>query len=231
MIGLGTISAIITTAVLVHDYRPKSKTMSIGVATIAIVPVILAIASWTIEVWNHQSQIDAQFRISEQPIVTIGKPDGTIAEMVNGHLKLYFHNTGHLPALRFNVGFLGLKNKPFHRITRSKNKSGGENTSGGGEATIAGGDIYPLEISLTPDEISSFSKPGIFTLPFGYYEYCDRFGDYTCKGFDLWSDIHLEHFGIMAQEDCMAVMTAIPPPTADEVFLSPCKNLEEAPSN
>jgi hypothetical protein len=219
----GLLFIISAVALYAHKHLSADRTPAItGTWAGAAILVFIGALVW----FNHSATTlssEAEFRISQQPIVTIGKPDGPIAEMVNNQLVLYFHNSGHLPALRFNWGSSYLKQRPFVPLRRSKRKDGSINQSGGDETTIAGGDTRRFEIPIAPGELW-LAGGTVLSLP-AFLEYCDRFGTHTCEYFELYSGDHFHSFSVTGEISCLALVP-IPPPSADEVYLPPCENFD-----
>jgi len=56
LIALGIICAIVTTAVVFHDFYPHRKTATIIVAAVAGLVVLLGIGAWTEHAWNQANQ-------------------------------------------------------------------------------------------------------------------------------------------------------------------------------
>ncbi|MGD0663695.1 MAG: hypothetical protein ABSD38_37130 [Syntrophorhabdales bacterium] len=153
--------------------------------------------------------------ISQQSYVTIGRQDGTVAEIVwpkepegNAGVVVYFQNTGHLPA-KFNWGNdspmiavlpadpsivkepMGAKwsefptDHFFQPMWRAKNRKTGA-ISYSGSVTIGGNSTYAGTLWELPKE--RMIQLQNWDRPFtvdGTFEYCDSFHNYVCRKFYL----------------------------------------------
>jgi hypothetical protein len=230
LIGFGVVSAIVTTAFLFHDFDQRRRVLITVVAAALAALVLICIWIWTENRRNQRSQADDQFRISEQPIVTVGKKDGTIAAVdETGVLRLYFLNSGHLPALNFSVISLFARGMPFMPIRRTYRKDGSiDDGPRPHEVTIATDSIYPAPLVLSPEDLRNHTVVGIFLFPLAF-QYCDRFGQYVCKSVDLFAGVGPKGFGpfqIEGEVDCYkSVFAVFMPPNEPKITAPPCPQL------
>jgi hypothetical protein len=224
------ISLIVAGAFFVHDlYKPPIYLIVLACFVLAVVAYVLIVpvSKWL----QAKAEPSTEFRINEQPIVTIGKKDGTIAAVdETGTLRLYFLNSGHLPALNFSVMSPVARSMPFMPIRRTYRKDGSiDDGPRPHEVTIAPGSVYPAPLALSPQEFRQFTIIGqFFFLPMGF-QYCDRFGQYVCKSFDLFAGVGPKGFGpfqIEGEIDCdKSPFTVFMPPDERKITAPPCPRL------
>jgi hypothetical protein len=143
------------------------------------------------------------FAVSQQPYVSLGDKDGTIAEFIEPKssdekvsVRIYFQNGGPSPALTPNVmifppiiipsdmKIFGLPTKPSQHLLRYKD-SGGSQLEGSGVGSIPPQSVYVFVIPdlLTSDQAESV-KDGTAAMRIeGWMEYCDNLGEYSCRDF------------------------------------------------
>jgi hypothetical protein len=188
-------------------------------------------------------------KIGQQSYVTIGRPDGTVAEVVwpkdpkaKAGIIAYFRNSGHLPA-KFNWGTWGpwwglaflpkeptgsieiKSERPFTPmwagVTR---KTGG--VGGSGTITIAGDSLYSGTMFELPKEqmgriLSATSPPLQLT---GLLDYCDNLGKYSCRQFSIaYLGPPYSRFVLWNEEECPAFMTKLRRPDPDIDYFPPCE--------
>lgn len=165
------------------------------------------------ETANKNAQ--AALTISEQANVTIGRPDGVIADIIwpkgkngNAALVVYFQNSGHLPA-RFNWGndspmIANLPADPkavkepygkdwsefttdhwFRPMWRAKRKDG-KGFGWSGTIMIAGNSSHQGVLWEIPKErMLQLIQYDRPFAPHGKFEYCDGFHNHVCRRFTL----------------------------------------------
>ncbi len=197
-----------------------------------------------------------EFKTAERPYVSLGRKDGTIAEFAAPKdltanqpvgLKLYFQNGGRSPALSVNVGLIfspmsivGAGASPFnkqpfqpliqgfHRLQRTTDEHGGVSSVGGG-ISISPQSEY---VKLLPEQFSQEEwqralKGEIAPIIFGMFEYCDEFGNYTCREFSLfWQGPPENVFMETTELDC-ANFYSFPPAQPGQTYLPPCEQPDE----
>jgi hypothetical protein len=152
--------------------------------------------------------------MSEESEVTIGKSDGVIAEFIppenqsddNWHLVIYFQNTGHRPAAfhwgtvtkspvpRPYGGTMETKdfgityNHPFvGNLSRYKDPHTGRISENPHERVIiAGQSFYRADVgAVSRKAMDAYAAKSVAFIVVGNFEYCDEFGNYAFKEFDL----------------------------------------------
>jgi hypothetical protein len=182
--------------------------------------------------------------VSEQARVSIGRPDGTVAEILipkvpndKAGLIIYFQNTGHLPA-KFNWGVRGeivdtLQTKPccfwwktdrtFSPMWRAKDKKTGQ-ISWSGTTTIGGNSQYESTVGEIPRQqmLQLMEKDPPLAIN-GTYEYCDAMHNYQCRNFSLWYRHEpYNRFMLINEDECMGFQPVILNPKPELEYLSPC---------
>ena len=187
--------------------------------------------------------------IAEQAYITVGRPDGTVAEIIrpNGpesksSIVAYFQNSGHQPA-RFNWGtwgpMWGLAFIPKSATGSIEVKSGrlftpmwaGVNRKTGGVGssgtiTIGGSSIYAVPIVELPkqdlDKMLRESDPALELS--GMFDYCDSLGNYSCRTFTIqYVREPLDRFVLSYEEECPAFETKLRHPDPDIDYFPACE--------
>jgi hypothetical protein len=184
-------------------------------------------------------QSDKALRISERPIVVLGRKDGLIAEFKDSTdpdregIVLYFQNTGHLPAITVCItADTGNYQEPgIHGLFRERGKNGISQFYIGGSAcpTIPGGSVYPYRMTIPRKVADQFKKgersPEHFVN--AVVQYCDSFGTYSCSIHNVLYDSKFDDFRNSYQDDCSLRYGEYPPlphlnnPTLEEIP-APC---------
>jgi hypothetical protein len=150
----------------------------------------------------------------------------------NVGLVIYFQNAGHIPA-KFTWGisppspakipgvpleFLGSLHE-FSPMTRTRLKDG--QIVAGATDTIASDSLYIADITTIPQtyfwEIERNTKKVLLEAQ---YEWCDEFGNYSCREFQLYyQGIPYSAFRVGIETECF---TPKPVPRKDIVDLTVC---------
>ena len=200
------------------------------------------------------NQTQQAFEISQQPYVSFGRKDGTIAEFVepkagdanaNVGLNIYVRNGGRGPALTPNIGvMLGVtylakgaspskkaiqphpENLPL--IQRWNSKDGIMHTNVDTDPIVPDSEyVHYVPDQFTQEQAAALRDGKRFTLLMGRLEYCDEFGNYTCRSIMLyWQGHPFDRFAVMNGSDCRP-MYFYPPRQPDQEYLPPCEQPDE----
>jgi hypothetical protein len=166
----------------------------------ALATIVIAALTFTYVEYSKRQWKVAQdtLTIGQRAYVTIGRKDGVVADFIvpkdrsqNAEIVLYFHNSGHVPAVFSwapDIGFLG---------AGSKKKSGIIFTHPSGPmyplvqhpaqaSIIAGDSIFVSTLGqISQDDLRDLPKNDPSLLILGNYEYCDELGDHEDRMFGL----------------------------------------------
>lgn len=144
-------------------------------------------------------ELQIQFRASERPYVGLGNHEGKIAEFVpqpdirGAHwVVLHFFNSGHAPALNFNVRYWTTYNTVFPQpqwpqVQRFRNEVTGKIQVMGGGTTIPGQSEYVFYVGPqglpSKEQLERLRSTGEQFYVMGTFDYCDQFGKFHCDGY------------------------------------------------
>ena len=223
----------LTRWILIGAYRCDIHNGTVtAVATIVIAAFTIVLACVSNRQWEamveSNASIEQNFIASERPYVSMGRRDGTVGNFIvptdpgaKAGIMLYFHNSGHLPALRFNVSI-----KPLHMV-RVQNIASGGITLIAGKKDIGGDSDAAAMFEQKVDRqvaISAEKGTSRYRLE-GFFEYCDDFGEYTCRDFEItYVTAPVDAFNLLAMNQCSYIY---PPPGPGNRVLRPCETPEE----
>jgi hypothetical protein len=211
------------------------------------------VLSRTDEALHLSAQTAEKLRLfTEQPVVSLGRKDGTVAEFAvpNNNMpdqqigiKIYLQNGGQSPALTPNVeivqkqivqlgqppsNWINIPEQHFiHHLFRSRNASGGTLSYYTGSMAPQSERVYFFPNELTRQQYDLTQPPGTRTLISGYCEYCDLSGQYICRHFELvYRGSPFNAFAEVTEADC-AIEYRYPSPPPGQQFLLPCEQPEE----
>jgi hypothetical protein len=248
-------------ALVAKVHRPRRKgderpPKDAGQRTIVILTVALVVTAIVTNIQTCEALRESRssFQIAQQPYVSLGRKDGTLAEFVEpkdpksgqrGGLKIYFQNGGQSPALTPNVGFLmgiiltyqnGKWETPiavksiqvFNNLTRSTDNKGGFSESAGSGSIPPQSEYVAFVPELLTEDQLNLMHAGNSTLNFeGEIQYCDEFGHYYCRQFTLFfQGPPIDAFSEINEMNC-ANMYGYPPRRADQIYLPPCEQPKE----
>ncbi|GEM_PF-5286143 len=157
---------------------------------------LLAVGCYTEFTRESDNQNSQFFQANARPYVSMGRKDGLVGQFIesaDGASKksgvvLYFHNSGHLPALRFNVDLShsgGATGRfDIHHMARLRDSKTGEVRLVAGLKDIGGeSDSAALFENWFDRREADSAKRGRDFVVKGIFEYCDDFGEYFCKVF------------------------------------------------
>lgn len=199
------------------------------------------------ETANKNAQL--ALTVSEQAHVTIGRPDGTVAEVAwskdaNGKagVVVYLQNTEHLRA-GFNWGLsskivdsLPVTPCCFWWETDRYSPQCGElkiarpgGISWSGTTTLGGNSQYASTVGEIPRErmVQFLDKEILYRYPplqiSGTFEYCDNMHNYQCRNFTLFcrSEPH-NRFMLVQEDECAGLQPVILNSNPQLEYLSPC---------
>jgi hypothetical protein len=187
------------------------------------------VLSYTLE----ETRLD--FKASERPYVSIGNKEGTIGNFIipkagKAGIVLFFHNSGHLPALRFNVQLLppGTSISHMARVLQDVNTgatgyiAGQKDISGDSDAASIVHDV------IDPATMAIIKKGDQRAQLSGMFEYCDDFGNYTCRTFDVeYITESLNAFNLIRIQQCTYRYPSFPTLRPGEQLVPPCETPEE----
>jgi hypothetical protein len=194
-----------------------------------------------------------EFEVIQRPLVSLGRKDGTVAEFVEPKdssqpvsIRLYVQNGGQASALIPNIGILSATlvgpasgrpegmsiTKPqfrtFKPLLRFReglvmNQSNGT----GGPIPPQAEYVYVVPDLLSKAQVDSIRGGQSSLLLSGELEYCDDFGRYSCRLFQLNFDgPPINAFSEVSEDDC-ALLYSYPPPAPGRTYLLPCEQPEE----
>jgi hypothetical protein len=164
------------------------------------------------------------FRITERPVMVLGRKDGMVAEFKESKnpdtsgIILYFQNSGHLPAINVCVTpDMGNRyQEPWiHGIVRERAKTGIGHFGIGGPAcpTIPGDSVYPYRMIIPrklADEVKNGERAAEHFVG-AFVQYCDSFGKYSCSRYAIVYHSDFGDFRNVTQEDCSLRYGEYPP--------------------
>jgi hypothetical protein len=189
--------------------------------------------------------------VSQRAVVTIGKKDGTIADIIipkdrsqSADIVIYFQNSGHIPT-KFvwgtQLSFLGKGMTPqptgiqyVHPFPgfmwRSRDKKTGSIGESGQSSMIAGDSVIQDTLGeVSQDNLAQFPQKRVVLLILGMFEYCDGFGNAIAHNFGITYRSNAPNgplsFGL-AEDNNFPVL---PPGKATETtkYLPPCESPSE----
>lgn len=174
--------------------------------------------------------------------------DATLPDQ-NVGIKIYVQNGGQSAALTVNLGLLPLnlvlngigmgQSAPpkvplqvnrFQHVLRSRNQNGGWGVSGGSPVSIPPQSeyIYYFPDQVTREQYDSMIQGRRTLLLNGICEYCDSFGEYSCRQFELfWQGAPINTFSEISETDCTMFYGYPPQTTLGETYLLPCEQPDE----
>jgi len=220
--------------------RRLSKHWAAGFVVNVAITIFTMIAA--LGVWAQYGTLDqtlqetrADFRASERPYVSMGRKDGSVGNFIvpsspqKGGIAFYFHNSGHLPALRFNVQPFDGTHSELHMARIQDVKTGKIRLLSGEKDILGDSDSVAIYDKSVPPEMLKLIKSG--QHPFsvkGMFEYCDDFGLYVCSYFEtqyiadpLWA------FNLIRLRECRYKNPPNSYLSPDEQFVRPCETPEE----
>jgi hypothetical protein len=215
-----------------------------ALATVAIAAATIVYVVYTERLW--QTTQDALV-IGQQAYVTIGRKDGVAAEFIspkdpkdNAGIVIYFQNSGHIPA-KFNWGtIMGITLIPPvpdfptitspHRFTpmvRTRNRKNPESGESAG-ITIPGDSLYTADVAELPQSaVARLSTMNRLFEMTGAFEYCDEFGNYSCRQFTLYyQGVPYNAFRMVSDYACWPPLRSVTPDPQLE-YLFPCETRAE----
>lgn len=221
-----------------------------ALATVAIVVLTCFYVRYSKRQWETMRDT---LEVGQRACVTIGRKDGVVAEFVmpkdpkdNAGLVIYFQNSGHMPA-EFNWGPLSTALIPplpptqsnpltfggrrFVPITRTRNRKGtGEGVTKSAGSTIAADSLYVADAGeLLQAATNDLLHTNQMLMVIGAFEYCDGFGNYSCKRFDLaYQGVPFSAWRLLGVTECPPALHAVQNPRPDLEYLPPCKTLAES---
>lgn len=178
------------------------------------------------------------FEESQRPYVSIGKRDGTIgnfSELANANgnvaVVLYFHNGGNLPASRFNPRLFaptGPTPETQLHMARLTNSQTTLYINGLKEIARDSDDTESFPDWISAADVVA-AKAGKKIIPVnGFFEYCDEFGNYTCREFSISFDGSTDEFNLLQSNECRYEYPVVIPtlPAALE-YVPPCPSSDE----
>jgi hypothetical protein len=224
--------------------------VAVGTAFLVLVGIgSLVEAKWSLDE-NRQS-----FEISEHPYVSLGRKDGIIAEIVEPKapaspnaligLNIYLKNGGRGPALTPNLGIMlgatflakGASSKyavqprpeKLQRLLRWRSTKDNSVHSNVDTSPILADSEF---VHYAPDQFTQEQATALLhgqriTLLMGQFEYCDEFGNYSCRQFDLfYQGEPFNRFVEGGGFDCTD-WYQFPPRQPDQIYLPPCEQPDE----
>ena len=217
------------------------------------VATFLLLVTWWQACMTQQALKETQneFASSQRPYVSLGRKDGTLAEFVEPKdphsgeqvgIKLYLQNGGQSPALTPNVSITmsilinGTKTQvvgpksSFQHLLRYRDANGSM------YLPAAPGSIPPQSeyVRLMPgimseEQLESILQGRGLMLLSGFLEYCDEFGQYSCRMFDLYfQGPPINSFSEGDETDCAEMFGILyPPRRPDQTYLLPCEQPAE----
>jgi hypothetical protein len=233
---------------LINEYKAGDKKntcwqkrhFALGVVTAGVVTIYTTIAAlqwWAMYTANRQSADN--FTASQRPYVSLGTKDGIVGYFDRNtdpvKIILYFHNGGNLPALRFNLFDVEPPNQkrqlPPQNMARVKMSNGGFMYIAGLQTINRDSDLsesWPTPIKLKDIEDADTHPDGMPLTLYGRFEYCDEFGEYTCRDFILsYRPRDKAGFSVNATSDCTYEYPngGIPPSMGS--YVPPCPSAAE----
>lgn len=219
-------------------------------AIVALTAAVVATSYWQWQQISEQNEITRDaLRVSQAAYVTVGRPDGTIAEFLpaatpNGTagLVMYFQNSGNLPATfnwaelypmmiippLNNVSTIPPSKKQFVHMHRARNLKDGS-ISGGGTEVIAGKSTHTVDLAEFQAKFAEelLTSNRVLML-WGAYEYCDSLGTYSCRQFMVsYRGGPFKRFSLVSESTCPVPLMWVGRPQPDMEYLSACQTFAE----